>query len=87
MPRLQVEDDKARILEMIENGPGFHDLNSRVAQCLKLWVADTACAELDKYLATNPPDEEISETLGPVGYTLRWMQLFPKSLQVLLLCR
>mmetsp|Transcript_25296 Transcript_25296/g.55045 ORF Transcript_25296/g.55045 Transcript_25296/m.55045 type:complete len:650 (-) Transcript_25296:303-2252(-) len=42
-----VAEDKDRILTLISDGPGFHELNSKVALALQQWMMDTCYKEVE----------------------------------------
>lgn len=48
-----VESDRLAILRLIEEGPGFHHVNSTVAKFLQCWVVETC----DKFLRQQQKDD------------------------------
>mmetsp|Transcript_8163 Transcript_8163/g.15403 ORF Transcript_8163/g.15403 Transcript_8163/m.15403 type:complete len:916 (-) Transcript_8163:58-2805(-) len=78
-----VQEDKERILKMIEEGPGFHGLNSTVTKCIQDWVEKT-CIDLYEHLESSEyPKGEKAEMASHVGYVLRDMAKNAQALTIL----
>lgn len=72
-----VQEDKERILALIEESCGFHFLDSQVAKCLQSWIVTSCESYLEAQLeARSLPDEELAQLcsgvariIGEVGMT------------------
>jgi len=61
-----VEDDRVRILKMIEEGPGYTDLNNRVNELLRGWIA----ASIHSVVERIEREREDGAGIGDLEYAL-----------------
>eukprot|EP00928_Gymnodinium_smaydae_P096017 TRINITY_DN8384_c0_g1_i4.p1 TRINITY_DN8384_c0_g1~~TRINITY_DN8384_c0_g1_i4.p1 ORF type:complete len:776 (+),score=138.37 TRINITY_DN8384_c0_g1_i4:49-2328(+) len=70
-----VEEDKVRILDLIESSTGFHALNSTVAKCLRDWIVgacDDVLSRLDAELDAGSVSSQVAaKTWARLGCVLR----------------
>merc|ERR1711976_765785 len=80
-----VQEDKKRILELIENEIGFHKMNSVVGNCLVEWISSTCNAILNDLGDPNHDDTSLSiaKSTAGVGFVLRDLGETGEALKVL----
>lgn len=72
--KASVESDRLRILEMVRNGPGFHELNRKVNMLLREWVQKGLMGAVSDYKGRTDDvslDPEYAYLCNDVGKVMR----------------
>eukprot|EP00927_Polykrikos_kofoidii_P021340 TRINITY_DN20221_c0_g1_i1.p1 TRINITY_DN20221_c0_g1~~TRINITY_DN20221_c0_g1_i1.p1 ORF type:complete len:1227 (-),score=208.50 TRINITY_DN20221_c0_g1_i1:66-3704(-) len=79
-----VREDKLCISKMIEDGPGFHKINTSIAKHLQQWIVKSSDGYLSKCLEENTlPKNDAEDLCLQIGTLLRRVGLLQRAAQLL----